>query len=206
MTFTPVLSTEAQHRFAKIHDAIVGGRSGANQVDFSKFGIFLKQHCNCAGTLGRFAAAAASVFRDVSANNNRLATGTIQGQVAQRTLHAIHTAEASMLEFRHFAASGYRCLSLGHQGAIDHAFDNNRAGRIIRTGFRSEAKKFDPRRINVVLVNKAHNGGCRHRINALVRTPQPKTAPNNFACFRPLIARPLAPILEPYPKRWYVGS
>ena len=134
------------------------------------------------------------------------ATGTVERQVANGAFHAVHAAEAGVLEFRNLAAPRYRRHPASLERTVDHAFDDDRAGRVIGARFGAQTEEFDARRVDVVLLDEPHDRGGGHRVYALVRSPDTETAPDDFANLGPLVVSPVAPILEPHTVRWHVGG
>ena len=206
MAFGTILATKPRHGFAEIHDPVVRRRAGADEIDNREFGVFLKQHGNCACALSWLTAGTARVFGDVSANDDRLAAGAIKCQMTNRTLHAVYAAEAGMLEFRHLAAARYWRSAACLQCPVHHALNDDRAGRVVGAGFGAQAQELHSARVDVVLVNQA-NDGCRgHGVDTVIRTAYAKTAPHYLTNLGPLVARPVAPILQPHLIRWDIGG
>src|SRR5690606_1032111 len=103
--FAAILPAETQHGFAEIHDAIVGSRTGVHEIHLGELRVLFEQHRDRSRTLRRLAARAAPVFRDVGADDDRLAAFAVVSEVANRAFHAVHAAQARVLELRYFTAS-----------------------------------------------------------------------------------------------------
>ena len=108
--------------------------------------------------------------------------------MAYRALHAVNTAKAGVLEFGHFATAGNRRFAARLEGLVDHALDDDGAGRIVSAGFCAQAEEFHPRGIDIVLIDQANDGRGCHRVDALVRAPHAETAPYNLAHLGPVFA------------------
>ena len=67
--------------------------------------IALDEHRDRAGALRRLAGAAARVFGDVGAHDDRAAIVGLEREVAQRVLQRVHAAEAGVLELGHLAVA-----------------------------------------------------------------------------------------------------
>ncbi len=206
MRLGTILATEPDHRLAEIHDPVIGRRARTDEVNDSQRGVFFEQHRDRAGALRRLATGAARILGNIGTDDDRLAAGTVQRKMANCTLHAVNTAQASMLEFRNFTAARNRRHAPRLERLVDHALDDNGAGRIVGARLGAETQELDARRIDVVLVDQAHDGGGRHRVNAVIGPAYPETAADDFADLGPVIAGPLAPVLEPHAIRRHVGS
>ena len=203
--FGTILAAEAHHRLAEIHDPIVGGGTRTNQVHDRELRIFFEQHRHGAGALGGLAAGASCIFRNVGADHDRLAASAIEGQVPDRSFHSVNTAQAGVLELGYLTAARNRRQAACLEGPVDHALYDDCAGGIVGARFGTEPKELDARGVDVVLVNKSHDGRCRHRVDAVIRAAHAKTAPDDFPQLGPMTAGPLAPILKPDAVRRYVG-
>ena len=201
-----VLPAEAHHRLAEIHDAIVRGGTGADEVDDGKFRILLQQHRHGARALRGFTTRAARILRDVRTYDDGLAAGAVEGEVPYGAFHAVNAAQAGMLEFGHFAASRDRRHAARLQCLVHHSLYDDCAGGIVGAGLGAEAQELDPRGVDVVLLDQAHDGRCRHRVDAVIRPANAETASHDFAHLRPMAAGPLAPVLEPDPIGRHVGG
>ncbi len=195
--FGPVLAAETHHRFTEVHDAIVGCGAGSDEVHDRELGVLFQQHRHGACALGGLAARAPRIFRDVGADHDRLAARAVQRQVPDGPFHAIDATEAGVLELGDFAAARDRRHAARFEGLVDHALDDDRAGRIVGARFGAETQELDARGIDVVLVDQAHDGRCRHRVDAVVGSAHAETAPDDFLHLGPVTAGPLAPVLEP---------
>ena len=102
-----------------------------------------------------------------------------------------------MFEFRYFATASDRCFATRLQRLVDHAFDDYRAGRVVGARFSAKPKEFDPRRIDVVLIDESDNSVGRHRVDAMVWSAHAEAAPDDLSGFLPLIAGPVTPVLQP---------
>jgi hypothetical protein len=201
MSFRAVLAAETQHGLAEVHDAIVGGRAGADQVDDGELRVLFEEHGDGARALRRFTRAAARVLGDIGADDDRLATGAVEREVADGAFHAVHAAEAGMLELGNFAAARDRLHAARDQGLVDHALDDNGARRIVGARLGAQAQEFHTCRIDVVLVDQAHDGIGRHCVHAVLRATHAEAATDNITDLRPLVSGPVAPIFQPYPVR-----
>ena len=157
----------------------------------TRVGIFLQQHRDRACTLGGLPAGATRIFGDIRANNDCLAAGTVQCQVPDRALHAVHAAKTGMLEFGYFTAAGNRWFALAQPAAWSTMpFTMMAPAELSVLGLGAEPEEFHARRVDVVLVDEPHDGCRRHGVDALIRPPNPKTAPDNLANLRPLVVAP----------------
>ncbi len=117
--------------------------------------------------------------------------------MADRALHAIDAAKAGVLELGDLAAASDGRFAARFQGPVDHAFDDDRAGRVIGARFGAQPEELDARRVDVVLLDQPHDRGRGHRVNALVGPAHAETAPDDLANLGPLVVGPVTPVLEP---------
>src|SRR5690606_5812688 len=111
---------------------------------------------------------------------------------------AVNAAETCVFEFGHLAAAGDGRFSLRLQGTVHHALHDDRPGGVVGTGLGAEPQEFTAQRVDVVLLYEPHYRRRRQRIDAVVRTAYAKAAPDDLADFRPVVARPFAPVVEPH--------
>ena len=118
--------------------------------------------------------------------------------MANGAFHTIHAAEAGVFELRDFAAAGNGGSATRNKRLVDHALDDDRTGRVIRARFGTQPEEFYAGWIHIVLIDQADDRICGHRVDAVVGSTNAETAPHNLANLRPLVIRPVTPILEPY--------
>src|SRR5210317_183994 len=126
--------------------------------------------------------------------------------MANSAFHAVHAAETGVLELGNFATARNGWFAAGDQRSVDHTFNNDRTSRVIRARFSAKPEELDAGRVDVVLIDQADDRICSHRIYAVIGAAYAETAPHNLANLRPLVIRPVTPILQPYAVWWDIGG
>ncbi len=121
-------------------------------------------------------------------------------------LHAVNAAQAGVLELGNLAAARNRRYATGFERRVDHALYDDRAGGVVGTGFGAQAQELDSRGVDIVLVDKTHDGRRRHCIDAVVGPAHAEAAADDFPHLGPVTAGPLAPVLEPDAIGRHVGG
>src|SRR5262249_8421177 len=130
----------------------------------------------------------------------------IAAHVAHRRLERVHTAEACVLELRHFTMPRQPRIPERFEPAVDHAAHDHRTDRVVGARLGAEAEEPDQLRIDVVLPDQPQHGVRGHRVDVLVATRHAEAAADHHLDLVPGVARPLAPVLETYPKWGYVRA
>ena len=121
--------------------------------------------------------------------------------MTDRTLHSVDATETGVLELRNLAASRDRRFAARDERLVDHAFDDDRPRRVIGAGLGSQPEELHAGRVDVVLFDETNDGGRRHCVNAVMRSPDTKTAPDNLADLGPLVVGPATPVFQPHTVR-----
>jgi hypothetical protein len=146
------------------------------------------------------------VLRNVGTYHNSLTTGAIESQVTYGALHSVNATQAGVFELGDLATARDRRHTARLECLVDHSLDDDCAGGIVRAGLGAETQELDPPGIDIVLLDQAHDGRCCHRVYAVIRPANAKTAPDDFAYLGPMAAGPLAPVLEPHTIGRHVGG
>ncbi len=185
--------------------AAVAARAGRRgEVDGDDRRVALHQHRDAAGALGGLAGAAPRVLGDVGGGHDGDAVGAVGGGVAQRSLEAVHTAQARLLELRGLDVPRQRRPAAGDQLAVHEAADDHRRRRrVVGSGLGPDRQVADPLGINVVIVDQPQHRVGGHGVGVVVGPDDAEAVADDGARLVPGVAGPLAPVLQAHAKRRY---
>src|SRR4029450_10154886 len=90
-------------------------------------------------------------------------------------------------------------------GVVDHAFYDDRAGRIVGARLGAECEVAHAAGVDVARPHHPRRGGARHGIGVLVRRAHPEAAPDDARDLFPAVAGPATPVLEVHPIAGQIG-
>eukprot|EP00754_Rhynchopus_humris_P024089 Rhum_TRINITY_DN14863_c3_g1::Rhum_TRINITY_DN14863_c3_g1_i1::g.123627::m.123627 len=191
----PLVAEVPRHRLAEVGAAIRRRRPSVAVVDGQQLRVLLDKHGDGAGALRRLAGGAALVLRDVRRDDDGLLAAPDLG-VPAGVLQGVHAAEARVLELRHLDVARQASFAELVQRSVDHALHNDGAGRVVRRALRAQPNEADVLRVDVVRQHQVQHGVGRHCVRVLVRPRDAEAAADHVLHLVPLVARPLAPVLQ----------
>src|SRR3970040_2001702 len=111
-------------------------------------------------------------------------------------LHRIHPAQAGMLDLGHFAVAGEWRPALGFERVVEHAFDDDGAGGVVRARLGSQTEEADARGIDGITSHGPQARRPRDRVYTLRRPAHPEATADDGLSLVPGRARPIAPGFE----------
>ena len=187
---------EAREGLAEVRRPVLRVAAGYRQIDLEERGVAVHQHRHRTGTLGRLTARPDRVLGNIGADHDRQSACAIRGQVAQCSLEAVNAPQAGVLELRHLAVPGQLGTTVREKRIVDHALDDDGAGGVVAARFGAEGEHPDPRRVDVVVADKAPDRVGGKRVNALARAAHPEGSSDHTLNPAPWFAVPLSPVFE----------
>ena len=129
---------------AEVDGAIRRGAADVLEMDIEQRRVALDEHRDGTGALRGLAGAAPRVLGDVGADDDRAAIVGLERQVAQGVLQRVDAAQTRVLDLGDLAMARDRGAAARLQALVEHAFDDDGAGRVVGARLGAEPQEADP--------------------------------------------------------------